>query len=674
MWTEFDHATPLPLRGTFTAAPQPWVLVATGDASFGHLVAGAIERLGVPARSVLAGAAVLAQSRNDPPTLLVTEAILPDMDAAALVDSLRAIGPVPPFIVISPRTGERQAVDMMKLGAVDYLVREGGVLEALPVAVGRALELVADARRREAHRRSIAHAERRFREIIQTANLVCITLDRAGCMTFANTFFLDLTGWREAEVLGAPYCDLFIPPEAREEEAAALAEFMAGEDRHAQHRNRIVTRNGEFRHIAWDNTLLRSEDGEAVGMLGFGRDVTREHAAEEQLRQRRKTEILGTMTGGIAHDFNNILNCIMGYAELLQLGMEPTTRPYQYVEEIMVAGRRAAELVRRVQTLSRAERADRRAVRLQPTLHDALAECRRGIPKHVQLAEQVDAAVPPVVANPGQIHLLLANLCRHALGRVRELPSGRLHIRWTTLDDSGAASLVPSDYTTRPLAVLTVEDNGADLDEGALAHLFDPHLPPGGDESTGLDMAVALGIVKGHGGRIVAAPAQPKGLVVHAFLPTAAPPTPVAPPPPGDPEAAAMSRQTPIPIACGGYRVLLVDDDDALARLGKVGLERLGFTVSALTDSFAALDLFRATPTAFDLVLTDLNMPRMGGSQLAREVRALHPDIPIVILTGFGEMLTEAELTALRINRLVLKPIALPMLARVLEEVLSARR
>jgi CheY-like chemotaxis protein len=120
--------------------------------------------------------------------------------------------------------------------------------------------------------------------------------------------------------------------------------------------------------------------------------------------------------------------------------------------------------------------------------------------------------------------------------------------------------------------------------------------------------------------------------------------------------------------------VLLVDDDDALARLGKVGLERLGFTVSALTDSFAALDLFRATPTAFDLVLTDLNMPRMGGSQLAREVRALHPDIPIVILTGFGEMLTEAELTALLINRLVLKPIALPMLARVLEEVLSARR
>jgi len=344
---------------------------------------------------------------------------------------------------------------------------------------------------------------------------------------------------------------------------------------------------------------------------------------EEQLRQSHKMEAIGTLSGGIAHDFNNMLGIILGNTELAIDDVPEWNPAWLNLEEIKIASFRAKDVVRQLLSFARKTDQKRKPVKINPIITDVLKLLRSSIPTSIEIRSNIPKESQIIFADPTQINQVMINLCTNAAQAMEE-DGGILEISLDsmTLDESTAQ---PNALSLGQYVKLTVNDTGHGIAPEIKDRIFDPYFTTREfGKGSGMGLAMVHGIVMNHDGVITVESEVGKGTTFNIFFPI-------------------VSRE-PVPeitidedLPTGKERMLFVDDEESIVKMGRQRLERLGYKVESTTSPIEALELFRSKPDQFDLVITDLTMPKMTGDKLVKEILNIRSEMPIILCTGFSE-------------------------------------
>ena len=526
---------------------------------------------------------------------------------------------------------------------------------------------------------ALRESRQQLSDIIDFLPDATFVIDREGKVIAWNKAIEEMTGVQAADVLGKgdyeyalPFygerrpilIDLVLNPQ---NDLAVRYEGMERRKAVLSAETYVPTLKGNRAYLYGKAIVLHDSKGRAVGAIESIRDITeRKRAAEEketleaQLRQVHKMEAIGTLAGGIAHDFNNILGIIMGYAELARMDLSNECTAHASIDEVLKATHRARDLVKQILDFSRMREHERKPLRILPVVKEVLKLLRASLPTSIEMdqATELPSGDDLVLADPTQIHQVLMNLAANAAHAMGE-KGGRFRValslvHFDSFDLNRPVELSPGRYLD-----LTVEDTGHGMGRTMIERIFDPYFTTKGPgEGTGLGLAVVHGIVKNHGGAIRVYSEPGKGTAFHMYLPKLESGELLEP----DPAAA---------IPTGNERILLVDDEEALAKALKKMVENLGYRVTVATDSREALSLFRNQPEAFDLVITDYTMPKLNGTELARQILEIRPKVPIILSTGFSERIKEEGATAVGISALIMKPVSLRGIAELIRKVIT---
>lgn len=515
--------------------------------------------------------------------------------------------------------------------------------------------ILRDISERKNAEKALRNSEERFSKAfhISPAPTIISTLDD-GRYIDVNNAFLSMLGYSREEMIGrtASELNVWANIDDRKKAAQKLVEHgsLRGELLHLQ------TKTGDIRYVLVSTEIITLNEQEFI--LSIFYDITDQRRLETHLRQTQKMEAVGTLAGGVAHDFNNILSAVIGYTEMALGESSISESPRRYLEQIYKAGERAKDLVKQILTFSRKQEQERKPVLATPIIKEGIKLLRSSLPTTINITQNIADVSVMILADPTQIHQVLMNLCTNAAHAMRE-KGGILNIQLIRERVDHDRPLHPFNLGAGDYAKLTVSDTGHGIDVSVMERIYDPFFTtkaPG--EGTGLGLSVVYGIVRDHGGAIDITSELGKGTTVNVFFPLEDMEMPV-------------SEKAHEQIPGGSERILFVDDEAALAELGSVMLTSLGYHVTSRTSSIEALEAFRVRPHDFDLVITDMTMPNMRGDDLERELLKIRPDIPVILCTGFSEMISEEKAKSLGIRRLVMKPIFKENIASVIREVLD---
>jgi len=510
------------------------------------------------------------------------------------------------------------------------LVAVGGVLASLLAFI--LTFLLARARRRsEALAHQLQESEARFRSVAETAS--CAIFIYSETIEYMNAAGSRMSGYSLEEIVGQPLWKLVHPLDQAWIRDRAAARIR-GEEVPIRYEFRLLTKQGGTRWIDFAAGTVRLGD-RTLG-LGTAFDVTDRVEAHEgklqmerKLLQAQKLESLGLLAGGVAHDFNNLLTVIQGNAGMLRdLQDEPETAA-ACLRNIEETCRRASDLVRQMLAYSGRGRIDVQSANLNQVVQEIAQLLAVSIPKAVELRFDLQPELPVVEADMAQLQQVVMNLVTNAAEAIGEaLGIITLRTGVQELGEREAAELrVSETLRPGPFVYLEVEDTGEGMDAETLARIFDPFFTTK-FTGRGLGLAAMQGIVRGHGGGVRIASEPGKGTTFRVYFPAQ--------------EGVQDPADTATPPAVredwrGEGLVLVVDDEEGIRDFARLTLERAGFRVIAAVDGLAGLDAFHEHREELRLVLLDLTMPRMGGEEALREMRALRPDVPVVLWSGYGQ-------------------------------------
>ena len=437
-----------------------------------------------------------------------------------------------------------------------------------------------------------------------------------------------------------------------------LKEVFEGKRKSFKNEFKMRHKAGHWVDILARADVINDENGEGARVIGTHVDITERKRLEEQLQQSQKMESIGTLAGGIAHDFNNILFPIVGYTEMLMEDV-PENSPFKdSLNEIYNGALRARDLVQQILAFSRQGASELNLIRPQTIVKEALKLIRATIPTTISLSQNIQSDCNAIKADPTKIHQIVMNLTTNAY-HAMENDGGELKVVLKEVK-LGQQDLKYTDLTPGRYACLTISDTGIGITKDVIDKIFDPFFTTKEKgKGTGMGLSVVHGIIKNMNGKIEVDSELGKGTEFHVYLPIV--------------ENAFKIEESPIkePMQGGDERILLVDDEEIIIKMETKALERLGYQVTSLTSSIEALEIFRTNPDKFDLIVTDMAMPKIPGNKLAAELIKIRPDIPILLCTGFSEAMTEEKVKSLGIKGLLLKPIIMKELARKIRETLD---
>jgi PAS domain S-box-containing protein len=641
------------------------ILIVEDDEAHDALIRRAFEAYAAPARLRTARSLkeALQAIEGAKPDLVITDLRLPDGDGAELVRVLRERAACP-VVVMTAFGDQKVAVEAMRLGALDYVVKSDVAFAEMPHVAARALREWGHILQRSRAEEALRQSEERHRSLVEGALDLVGVLEPDGRVRFASPSVRRVLGFSPDEMVNRSVFD-FTPTEDAEYVRSLLGRALRPEREAQAALLRVRARSGEWRTLEVIGRSLLEGRPEA-GILLNARDVTDRLRAEEQrrrlesqLRQAQKLETLGTLAGGIAHDFNNILHAVIGCIELARSRVSSDLTATRYLEQSLEVARRGRDLVQQILQFSRQGEPRREALDLGGIASEVVRLVRATFPPNVEVRAEVRG--PAVIQGDAtQMHQVLMNLAtnaRQAMGSV----GGVLEIRLGPFEAASALEAVgiaPGDYV-----LLEVGDSGPGVPVEIKDRIFEPFFTTREVGSgTGLGLSVVHGIVREHGGAIVCSDGSLGGALFKVYLPRAEATASVSPGAGGEAQ----------PSKAAGVRVLLVDDDPAVLYVGQALLEELGHSVVAAPGPQRALELFAREPFGFDLAILDEQMPRMPGTALLRELRRMRPDLPVIVASGQGPLLSGDHESLLGV-RWLHKPYDLQDLEQQVQEAVGAK-
>ena len=426
-----------------------------------------------------------------------------------------------------------------------------------------------------------------------------------------------------------------------------------------------IYKDSEDSEVPVEQTLTRIIDNEgnhhgflciAIDLRDKMAEQQRQDELESQLLHSQKMETIGTLAGGIAHDLNNLLTPVMGYTEMLLEDNRDNEKQERRLQRILNASLRAKELVKQILTFSHHVDHFSEPALIKSIVSEVLELIFASLPPQIQLTVDMKDPDARIFADINKIHQVLMNLCTNAMHAIGD-KEGVITIEIDSIDyDESVGDLV---LPSGKYAMIKVQDTGVGISDITRQRIFEPFFTTKDvGEGTGLGLSVVHGIVTSHNGTIRVQSELDKGSVFSVYLPFY------------EELEAQITTETTAPFG-SGKRVMIVDDDEPVLQLSEELLKRKGYYVEAFSDSTKALHALRLVPDAFDVVITDQSMPELTGTELTREIRKFNEELPIILLTGLGNMFDLDDQSDLNIARVVSKPVLSNDLMQIIYEVTS---
>ncbi len=498
-------------------------------------------------------------------------------------------------------------------------------------------------------------SEERFRTALEANPDPFILYDMDGQVIFFNPAFTRVFGWTLEEQLGQKM-DQFVPKKNWPETRMMIETVLAGKSVSATETCRY-TKDGKIIPVIISGAVYHDRQGNPAGSIINLRDISEQKRLQSQLQQAQRMEAIGTLAGGIAHDFNNILSAVIGYTEIALNDVEKDSLLQSNLKEVLNAGARAKDLVKQILTFSRQAEQELKPVQIKIAVNEALKLIRASLPTTIEIHQTVESN-SAVLADLTQMHQVVMNLCTNA-SHAMQAAGGTLRVSLVDVEiesdfAAGHPGLLPGPYIQ-----LSVMDTGHGMTSEVLNRIYDPFFTTKEKgEGTGMGLSVVHGIVKSHGGEVIVHSEPGKGTSFEIYFPAIE-------------KTEIRKTDAVLPLAIGNERILFVDDEPSLVHIGKQILKPLGYKVEARTSSLEALELFKVKSEKFDLVITDMTMPKMTGDDLAREILKIRTNIPIILCTGYSKKISEGKVEALGVRALVMKPIVAEQLATIVRRVLD---
>ncbi|MFK5950855.1 MAG: ATP-binding protein [Methylococcales bacterium] len=415
-------------------------------------------------------------------------------------------------------------------------------------------------------------------------------------------------------------------------------------------------KNGEFYPEWLTISLIRDEKGNIINHVAVFSDISKRVQAEEkqhelqrQLQHAQKMESLGQLTGGIAHDFNNMLASIMGYTDLARMLVtrDEHGKLPEYLDQVYCAGERARDLIAQMLTFSRgSSNGEKQPLRLEPAVKDAIKMLRPMLSSSIKMNVSINDDLPVVNADPVQLHQIIMNLCINA----RDAMDDKGKIDVTLSVASGVDTICNSCHqpVSGDYIEVVVADNGSGIKPKIIEQLFEPFFTTKDiGKGTGMGLAMVHGIMHDHSGHIIVNSTLGEGTEFRLLFPFE------------ELVAKTETKQGDLKtewITGNNQHILIVDDEESIARFMKILLESHEYRVSIFKDSVKALASFQENPNSYALVITDQTMPDITGEEMARSMLQVRPDLPIILCTGYSSRIDKENAESIGIKAYMEKP------------------
>jgi two-component system, cell cycle sensor histidine kinase and response regulator CckA len=506
-------------------------------------------------------------------------------------------------------------------------------------------------------RKRAEEALRRQADLLDLAHDALLVRDMEGRITFWNRSAEEKYGWTKAEALGKVTHSFL-----KTQFSVPFDEYIEVLTKEGRWEGELVhtTKGGRQIRVLSRQALQRDGVGNPLAILEINLDITETRRTEQQLRQALKMEALGTLIGGIAHDFNNILAAMIGFTELAKSRALKGSRQEHHLQRVQEAGLRGRQLVKQLLTFSRKTEQQRVPLQLGSLVKEVMKLLRASIPSTIRIDVKIDGKSGLILGDPIQIQQVLMNLCTNAAHAMRET-GGALDIELSNYSASpskGPERMKPGTYLK-----LAVRDTGEGIPANIMDKIFDPFFTTKKQgEGTGLGLSVVQGIVTQHGGYIAVESTHEKGSAFAIYFPKLEE---------RHKDKERIVGDESMPRGC--ERILFVDDEAGLVEMGQEMLTDLGYQVESRTSSKEALAILLHDPSRFDLVITDQTMPDMTGIELAKEVLAVRPDIPVILCTGFSQTTNGESAKAMGVKGFVMKPLTKSEIAKTIRKALDGQ-
>ncbi len=600
----------------------------------------------------------LAAIDREPFDLAFVDYWLDTHNGVSLLREIRRRGVETPVVILTSRGAEEVAVEAMKAGAADYLVKSQLSAEALGRSIRHALALSGEERQRRYAQAAVRVSEERFRALVENSSDVLLLIDADGRLVYLTPSARRHLGWLSSDMLGKSVFD-FLHPDDRGPAGERIAEMLRRPGEMLTHEMRFQHADGVWRDMEGIAVNRLSEP--SVGAIVINaRDVTDRKRLEEQLRHSQKMDAVGQLAGGVAHDFNNLLTAILGYCNLMLDEVPPEDPLRLDLEEIRQAGERAAVLTQQLLAFSRRQMLQPQIVDINTLVFQMEKMLRRLIGNEIELVTALAPDLKPVKVDPASIEQVLVNLAMNA--RDAMPAGGRLTIETTMIDLDSAYADMHATVVPGPYVMLAVSDTGQGMDAATRARVFEPFFTTKEQgKGVGLGLATVYGIVKQSGGYIWVYSEPEHGTVFKVYFPQSVLPVRTMP-------AAQTASDADQPR--GWETVLLVEDEGAVRTLAREVLRRHGYVVLEAQHGLDALRVAERHQDPIHLMVTDVVMPHMSGRDLSRRFAETRPGMKVLFVSGYTDhVVMHRELTPG--SAFLQKPFTPDNLARAVRQVLD---
>jgi len=556
--------------------------------------------------------------------------------------------PKVPFIFVSGLMGEELAVESLKLGATDYVIKDR--LTRLVPVINRALLDVQKKRELEAAQAKLTEKETQYRELVDSVRSIILRFNKDGKITFFNKFAQQFFGYSEEEILGKPVVGTIVPKtdtSGRDLELM-INDIIANPEKYIINENENIKKTGERVLVAWTNKPVITNGG-TIEILSVGFDITEKKKAEMELKEferrlahAQKMESLAVMAAGIAHDFNNLLMVILGHADLLLMDLDAASPLRDNVNQIVTAARRAAKLVQQMLVYSGQSAMNFKPVHVGKLVKDSLPmlEALIGRPGMLVYEEQKDAQLE-VNGDADMLRQMITNLVLNAAESM-EGRNGKIQISTGLMYCSEkffSSAIFGLNAKAGSYVFINIKDEGCGMTRDVMARIFDPFFTTK-FMGRGLGLPSALGIIQGHNGFIRVESEPDKGSLFQVLLPVL------------NVGASAEIREDHLP----EHTIMIIDDDRSVLDVVRRTLERSGYGVICANSGEEGIELLKQKTHRIDLVILDYAMPKMNGEETLMHLKVIKPDVKVILATGFNEGSIAQRFSAWGLSGFITKP------------------